>query len=141
MLKTQKMLMDESSRMKELTGVSEKDFDLLKKTAPEAREWADSVVHFFSNVHSLTDHQEFSEATLKKYYLSFFDAENNEEIFEQEKTPPYAVLSQAKKNNEFLIGFSAMLMTTYGAIEGATLSAAFERIFRAKLAFHTKELN
>lgn len=138
MLKTQTMLIDESSRTRKNIGISEKDFSLLKQIAPEAREWADTVVQFFSNVHSLTGGQAFSEAMLKRYYLSFFDTE---EIFGQEKAPPYAVLAQAKKNNEFLIGFSAMLVTTYGITEGTKLAAAFERIFKARLAFHIEELN
>ena len=137
---TQHLFIDRLSNPREFSGFSQEDFELVRKIAPKAQGWADEVAQFFFNMRSLTGRQPISKKTLISYYLSFFGIINNEELFWQEKTQFFIVFMPEGKSNEFLIGFSAMLIMTYGRKDGMKFAAAFERILKTGLFLQTETI-
>ena len=135
---TEQTFADKLSIIKKHTGVSQDDFDLLRQAAPKARGWSDEVAEFFLNLRSLAGRQSVSKDILVEQYLSFFDSANDDDIFWQKKTPTCATFMQVSNSNEFLIGFSAMLITAYGPKEGMKFAAAFERILKTGLFLQTE---
>ena len=137
---TQQLFAERLSNIKKRTGVSQDDFDLVKKVAPEARGWSGEVVQFYLNRRSLDGKEAIPAKTIENHYLSFFDVANDDDFFWQEKARVCAGLMQGSKNNEFLIGFSAMLIMAYGPKDGVRFAAAFERILKTGLFLHREEI-
>ena len=137
---TQQTFADKLSVIKERTGVSQDDFNLLREAAPKARGWSDEVAEFILNLRSIASRQSISKDTLVKQYLSFFDTANDNDIFWQKKMPICAMFIQKSNRNEFLIGFSVMLITAYGPKEGMKFAAAFERILKTGLFLQTETI-
>lgn len=126
--------------VKKITGISQHDFELAEEIAPQARGWADEIVQFFQNVDTSKDKKSASEQILKDCYLSFFDTVNNEDVFWQEMVNACWIFRQDKIVNEFLIGFSALLITEYGRKDGMRFTAAFERIIKTGMFLQHEEM-
>ena len=137
---TQQTFADKLAIVKKHTGVSQDDFDLLRQAAPKARNWSDEVAEFFLNLRSMASRQSVSKDTLVKQYLSFFDTANDDVVFWQKKTSTCSTFIQGSNSNEFLIGFSVMLITAYGPKEGMKFAAAFERILKTGLFLQTETI-
>ena len=137
---TQQTFADKLSIIKKHTGISQGDFDLIREVALKARGWSDEVAEFILNLRSMAGRESVSKDILVKQYLSFFDATNDHDIFWQKKMPTYSTFIQGSNRNEFLIGFSAMLITAYGPKEGMKFTAAFERILKTRLFLQTETI-
>lgn len=137
---TQQRFADKLSIVKKHTGVSQNDFDLIRETAPKARDWSNEVAEFFLNTRSMADRESLSKDTLVKQYLSFFDAANDDDVFWQKKAPTCTTFIQGSNSNEFIIGFSAMLITAYGPKDGMKFAAAFKRILKTGLFLQTETI-
>lgn len=133
--------------IKTLTGLSQADFDLLKKAAPEARQWGDEIMQEFYD--TLYNHPRTAavfyknerverEQTLIDWYHSLFESNDDSEFWINQTHIGLAHIRR-HVHNQFMIGIAARMVIAFqkkavkafGVDHGLEVARAFQRVTNA----------
>lgn len=133
-----------------LTGLSQRDFDLLREAAPQARLWAADLVKIFYDtlyshertaaVFHINERQE-RENSLEQWYFSLFEVDNVDDFL---RSQAHIGLLHIRRrvHNQFMVGiafkvraaFQVKAMATFGPVQGAEVAMAFDRVISAVIS-------
>lgn len=147
MSEVKKRFEDGLDTIKTLTRIEQNDFDTLRQVAPQAREWVGELVQLFYDTlfaHPRTaavfrpGERPAREETLKRWYLSLFEAGDDEAFWCTQGRIAFAHIRR-HVNNEFMIGIAAVVsewfmakaVEAFGYEKGLKVAQSLSRILNA----------